>query len=806
MSETGLVARLEDVGFRYEGRDAASLRDLCCAVRPGEFVVLTGPSGCGKTTLVRCLNGLIPHFFPGELTGADELFGRDARQTAPWEVGRRCASIFQDPRSQFFTTNSSCEAAFACENYGVPHDEIVRRVDAAFAAGGLEGLANRSVFDLSSGERQKVAFAGAWAMQPDLYVLDEPSANLDLASIERMRAILARLKAAGKTVVVSEHRLSYLAHLADRVLYLRDGRLAEEFSGAELRSLAPGELRRRGLRELDLGRVRLGTGERPATGRGMGLAAGPGLVTEHGPETAAGPGPAARRAAARPAATTFRPRAHPAPEPAVPLFEAAGIAFAPPRSQPIIRDLALTLRRGEVVALVGRNGCGKTTLGKIIAGLVPCRRGRFLVDGRRTRRRWLSDAAYFVMQEADFQLYTDSVRAELLLGREGDAERVARADKALELLGLAPVRDDHPQSLSGGQKQRVTVAAALVSQKPLVILDEPTSGLDWASMAACARAVGALRDAGRCALVITHDLEFIARAADRVLFMEDGAISRAVALETDADLDVVRAFMAGLACDEGGGRGSTETGAESGAAEPAPAPVRGSRGPVLDPRVKLLNALMVSTLAFSLPGRLASLPLLAAGALFALAVGRPGLAARFTVAWGALFALAQVVPLVLASIIYFLFLRAVVVVLAVGTMYATTEMAALVTALRAMRLPRELVVAVAVMLRFIPSFQQDVQSIAQGMRTRAVGVTPLRLVRHPALVYEGFVVPLLMRALMTSSELAASAETRGISCPCPKTSYLVVAFTIRDLVACLALVAMYGIIVGVLASGAMASL
>lgn len=229
-------------------------------------------------------------------------------------------------------------------------------------------------------------------------------------------------------------------------------------------------------------------------------------------------------------------------------------------------------------------------------------------------------------------------------------------------------------------------------------------------------------------------------------------------------------------------------------------------GLALDPRVKLLNVLVVSTLAFALPGQLASLPLLLVGTLFALVVGRPGIALASAAAWAALFMLAQVVPLVFASIIYFLFMRILVIVLAAATMFATTETTALVTALRAMRLPQELVIAVAVMLRFIPSFQQDVQSIAQGMRTRAVGVTPLRLVRHPALVYEGFVVPLIMRALMTSTELAASAETRGINCPCQKTSYLVVRFTARDLVACLVLVAAYATIVGLLASGMMASL
>lgn len=539
------ICQLADVSFRYEGRATASLQEVSCAVRAGEFVVLTGPSGCGKTTLIRCLNGLIPHFFPGELTGTDELFGHNAREMAPWEVGQRCASIFQDPRSQFFTTNSSCEAAFACENYGIAHDEIVRRVDAAFETGGLAGLENRSVFDLSSGERQKVAFAGAWAMRPDLYVLDEPSANLDLASIDRMRTLLAQLKEAGKTIVVSEHRLSYLADLADRVLYIRDGRLAEEFSAADLKSLSPAELQRRGLRELDLGRVRLGTHRAVAQAGACGDAAS---------DVAGAAGSTARCATADAAGATTDTESGDASTGAtadvLPFFTAEHVRFAPPRSQPIIRDLSLSLRRGEVVALVGRNGCGKTTLGKIIAGLVPCRQGRFAVDGHRVRRRGRSDAAYFVMQEADYQLYTDSVWAELTLGHEDDKASAARADEALALLGLSSLKDHHPQALSGGQKQRVTIAAALVSEKPLVILDEPTSGLDRKSMEACAQAVAAMRAEGRCVLAITHDIEFIALAADRVLFMGNGAVTHETALASDADVHEVRARMEGIARKE----------------------------------------------------------------------------------------------------------------------------------------------------------------------------------------------------------------------------------------------------------------
>ena len=214
------IISFEHASFQYEGQSQESLKDVKLIIKSGEFLVITGQSGCGKTTLTRCINNLIPRFFEGRLSGEVIVLGRSIKESDAGEAGKEIASIFQDPRSQFFTTNSSSEVAFACENYGIPHKEIVKRVNSAFQSLNMENLKDRDIFALSSGERQKVAFLAATTLNPQIYVLDEPSANLDIHTILQVREILSALKAAGHTIIVSEHRLFYLYGLADRFLIM----------------------------------------------------------------------------------------------------------------------------------------------------------------------------------------------------------------------------------------------------------------------------------------------------------------------------------------------------------------------------------------------------------------------------------------------------------------------------------------------------------------------------------------------------------------------------------------------------------
>ena len=211
-----VVIDFDNVSFSYGTQTEGSLSDINFKVKEGEFILLTGQSGSGKTTVTRLINGLIPHFFEGVLTGTVKVLGSDIKTVTPGEMGKNTASIFQNPRSQFFTTNSTKEVAFALENYGIDRDEMIDRVNCAFHDLEAENLMDRDMFSLSSGEKQKIAIIAAKTLNPKIYVFDEPSANLDIHSIIKLKKIMEWLKKQGHTVIVSEHRLFYLKNLVDK--------------------------------------------------------------------------------------------------------------------------------------------------------------------------------------------------------------------------------------------------------------------------------------------------------------------------------------------------------------------------------------------------------------------------------------------------------------------------------------------------------------------------------------------------------------------------------------------------------------
>lgn len=495
------VLQFEHATFCYEGASTPSIEDITLEVVEGQFIVFTGESGCGKTTLTRFANGLIPSFFPGYLEGRVMVGGVDIAQADAGEIGQHTASIFQDPRSQFFTTDTASEVAFACENYGMPRDEIMQRIESAFSDMGIEALLGRRVFHLSSGERQKIAFAAATALNPRMYVLDEPSANLDIETMLHIRKRLAALKARGCTVLIAEHRLFWLQGLVDRYIRLSRGRVVETMTGDEFERLSDGECERRGLR--------------PSTP--------PWQAAKSGIELASGKEGKASRLLA---------------------LEVRHLSFSYPGGGFSLEDVSFDVFSGEVLALVGKNGCGKTTLGKLLVGLTRAKGRPFKLDGKKVRKGSLADAGFFVLQEAGHQLYTDSVETELRLGRDRQSSGDA-VSSTLAALNLSDMADAHPQSLSGGQKQRLVMGAALVSGKPLVVLDEPTSGLDWANMTAVARVVRGLRSKGCAVVVITHDYEFMAQVADRVLLLADGGVAGELCVKEPHDLEPAAEFVLG---------------------------------------------------------------------------------------------------------------------------------------------------------------------------------------------------------------------------------------------------------------------
>ena len=242
------ASSIRNVTFSYANSSDGALNSLDLEIGQGKCVLLCGASGCGKTTVTRLLNGLIPHYYEGELDGEVTVFGKDIRDTAIEDLAGTVGSVFQNPRSQFFCVDTTAEIAFGCENMGLAEPEILSRVNKTVKDMKIEKLLGRSIFNLSGGEKQKIACAGVSAMLPELIVLDEPTSNLDLDAIAELREIIAEWKAQGKTIVIAEHRLGWLSGLCDRVIYLKNGSIVSELSGNEFFSFDTDRLNKMGLR------------------------------------------------------------------------------------------------------------------------------------------------------------------------------------------------------------------------------------------------------------------------------------------------------------------------------------------------------------------------------------------------------------------------------------------------------------------------------------------------------------------------------------------------------------------------------
>lgn len=468
---------LANVSFRYEnGEGDAGVSGIDLHVGAGEVVVLTGGSGCGKTTLTRIVNGLIPHFHSGALTGSVQVAGRDVSTDSLAESARIIGSVFQNPRSQFFTTSVRSELAFAAENLGLDVDEILQRLDYVATSVKLESLLDRSLFTLSGGQKQKVACGSVWVPEPDVLVLDEPSSNLDAETIEDLRLLVSQWKAQGRTVLVAEHRLYYLQGIADRWLVMDHGTISHEFSATEMSQLSAAAAAHKGLRS-------------PRT---------PTVSTEPG--------------------TTVDSE----------IVELVGFTRTyrdAPR--PAVNVDRLVLPRHGAVAITGNNGAGKTTLIRGLVGLDRDAQGILFIDGARWDARRRLAASYMVMQDVNHQLFAESVTDEVTM--TDPSLTPGAVESILDGLDLLDVAERHPMSLSGGQKQRVAIAAAQASDTAIVVFDEPTSGLDLEHMREVAARIQDLVDAGRLVIVVTHDRELINSCCTHLVRLEDGCPTEPIA-------------------------------------------------------------------------------------------------------------------------------------------------------------------------------------------------------------------------------------------------------------------------------------
>lgn len=459
------MIELNKVTFTYNGAKTVNLKAVSLHIKKGECVVLTGDSGSGKTTVTRLINALIPNFYEGELSGEVKVHGQDIRAYSPHKLSQLVGSVFQNPRTQFFNTDTDSELVFGMENMGFSYEVMKQRYQETVAELDLFRLKDRDVFKLSGGEKQLIAIGSVYALGPDIYVLDEPSASLDSQAIEKLSETIRLLKKQGKTILIAEHRLYYLREIADRVIRMKAGKVEKEWSAGELAAKKAAELAADGLRSFE-----------------------PTKLREHAPFTGGG--------------TTS--------------LQVQGLTVCHERKKAVFRNLTFAASKGEVLGIAGANGWGKTTLARTLCGLKKEKQGSICIGGKKSAWRKRREQVYLVMQDPNYQLFSESVKQELQLSVKASPDK-EEIEEVLAALSLTHLAEQHPLSLSGGQKQRVCIALAALSTAEVIIFDEPTSGLDYSNMCAVAKMLSMLAKRGKTILVISHDYELLNLVCDRVM-------------------------------------------------------------------------------------------------------------------------------------------------------------------------------------------------------------------------------------------------------------------------------------------------
>ena len=459
----------QNVYFSYKDGEL-TVKDISFSINPGECVILCGRSGSGKSTILRTVSGLAPVFYEGFLQGKIEVDRQIPAELESENRAKLFGVVFQDPRSQFFMNTVQDEICFAAENIGVPSKKIREMLHEVSNFVGIEGLLSRNIDELSSGQKQKVAIASSLILQPKVLILDEPTSNLDAQGAKTLVEIIKKIKGRGIAIIISEHRFDVFKEAADRFLYIDRGKLNKIWTREEFENLSDEKLSSLGLR--------------------------PKMVVKNS-------------------------NIHVKTDKDL-LLDIHSLSFHYKKTREGIDNINLQLYRGEVVSLLGNNGAGKTTLCKVISGLLKENSGTIEYKGKISNCNLRNKFCYFVMQDADYQLYSDSVAGEIVFGKKVTEKLKQDLIESLNAFKLMALKDRHPASLSGGEKQRVTLAAAYCSDVDIYILDEPTSGMDGDGLRAIIKWVKLLAEKGKIVIIITHDLLLAEATSNKFIYLEEG--------------------------------------------------------------------------------------------------------------------------------------------------------------------------------------------------------------------------------------------------------------------------------------------
>ena len=466
------MLEIENFSLSY-GEGEPVLQDISLTLKAGECLVVTGESGSGKSSLIHAINGLAFHYNQGVGKGHIRFDGENIETLPIYRIALQIASVFQNPKTHFFNVNTTLELLFYMENMGLDRAEMDRRMEDLLKIFPIEHLLGRNIFALSGGEKQILSVAACYLAGCKLIVMDEPSSNLDEASIAVLQKMLPMLKERGIALLIAEHRLHYLTALMDRLIILEEGKIDREFSREAFLALSEDALADMGLRSREKPVLRL------------------------------------------------------------PAWKNEGELTVENLCCPFRRGEELELSQasfsfGKIYGIVGENGCGKSTLLRAMTGLEAPKKSRITLRGKALSGRERIARSALVMQDVNSQLFADSVEEELRLAWKGRGlrekaaeEEIQRAiENLLHALGLAECKERHPMSLSGGQKQRLALATCLLQDANFFYFDEPTSGMDRKNMLRIAALLKQQQREDRILFVVSHDTAFLQEVATECLDLE----------------------------------------------------------------------------------------------------------------------------------------------------------------------------------------------------------------------------------------------------------------------------------------------
>jgi energy-coupling factor transport system ATP-binding protein len=474
------ILSVKNLSYSYPAEKESIIKALSFEVNEGEFFSIIGPSGCGKTTLALTLNRLIPHSLGGDLRGKITIEDKDIKEMSTPELSQKVQILFQSPDSQLFALNVEDEISFGMENLNLPWEEIRKRINTILNKLSITNLRNRSIEELSSGQKQKVALASVLAMKPKILILDEPTANLDPVAVINLLKVLKKLKEEKITIILIEHNLDFVKEFSDRIMLMDKGKKIGIYKPGEifqtkefLKIMNPPSNKRYLIDEI---KKKYSKGKKEL------------------------------------------------------LLEVKNMNFHYPNKVQALKNINLNINKGDFLGIVGLNGSGKSTLALTIIGLLKSKHP-ILFEGKNISKQDIYERTKnigYVFQNPNYQLFEDNVFREIAFGLKNiglsNQEVTKRVTNSLNIIGLNDFAKEDPHSLSVGQKRRVTIASVVSMLPKLIIVDEPDTGLDYRNAENLMDYLINLNKSGHTIILISHNLELIDKYCNRVVYLEKGQI------------------------------------------------------------------------------------------------------------------------------------------------------------------------------------------------------------------------------------------------------------------------------------------